>query len=103
MVANTSMNYLSSQIQPDIAALRLRLKQLNVWPAAGDQFLTLLAQTRTLPDKLTPDDREWIVLVAKDALRSCDIGARYPAFFQKLFKCPDLLQAFLTELDRLQH
>jgi hypothetical protein len=101
MVANSSLN-LTAQLQPEIAALRRRLKQLNVWPAAGDQFLMLLGQTRSQPDRFTPDDYEWIGMVAKDALCSCDIGARYPAFFQKLLRCPDLLRAFLAELDQQQ-
>ena len=101
MVANTNFN-LSSKLQPEIAVLRTRLKELNVWPAAGDQFLLMLAQTRLQPDKSTPNDQEWIVQVAQDALLSCDIGARYPAFFQKLLRCPDLLEAFLVELDQQQ-
>ena len=102
MVVNSSASF-STQAQPDVAVLRLRLKQLNVWPSGGDEFLRLLAKTRMQPDKFTSDDYEWIALVAKDALHSCDIGARYPAFFQKLLKCPDLLQAFLMELDKQQN
>lgn len=102
MALNTSLNS-SSQLQPEVATLRLRLKQLNVWPVAGDKFLMLLAQTRTQPVRLTPDDNEWIKMVAKDALRACDIGARYPAFFHKLLHCPDLLKAFLDELDQQQN
>ena len=102
MVANINFK-LSSQLQPEVATLRMRLKQLDVWPAAGDQFLTLLAQTRIQPDKFRPNDREWITLVAQDALHSCDIGARYPAFFQKLLRCPDLLEAFLAELDQQEN
>ena len=102
MIANTSLDF-SSELQPEVATLRARLKQLNVWPDAGDQFLVLLAQTSIRPDKFTPDDHEWVTVVAKDAIRSCDIGARYPAFFRKLLRCPDLLQAFLLELDKQQN
>lgn len=101
MVPNTSLN-LASQLPQEVATLRLRLKQLNVWPIAGDQFLMLLSQTRTQPVRITPNDHDWITVVAKDALRACDIGARYPAFFHKLLHCPDLLEAFLTELDHQQ-
>ena len=102
MIANSSLNP-SPQLQPEVATLRSRLQQLNVWPAAGDQFLALLAQTRVQPDTFTPNDGEWITVVAKDALRACDIGARYPAFFHKLLRCPDLLKAFLLELDQQQN
>ena len=101
MVASNSFNLLS-QLDPDIAALRARLQELNVWPDAGDQFLVLLSQTRMQTASPLPSDREWIILVAQDALNSCDIGARYPAFFQKLLNCPTLLEAFLAELDRQQ-
>jgi hypothetical protein len=101
MITNTSLN-LSSKLRPDVATLRMRLKQLNVWPAAGDQFLMLLTQTPRQPDSLTSNDDKWITIVAKDVLLSCDIGVRYPAFFHKLLRCPDLLQAFLIELDQQQ-
>jgi hypothetical protein len=87
-------------LQPEVATLRHRLKQLNVWPDAGDQFLMLLAQTRAQTDVPSPADNEWLSRVANDALNSCDIGARYPAFFQKLLRCPPLVEAFIDELDR---
>ena len=101
MVASNSFNLLS-QLDPDIATLRARLQELNVWPDAGDQFLVLMSQTRMQTAIPLPSDREWITVVAQDALNSCDIGARYPAFFQKLLNCPTLLEAFLAELDRQQ-
>jgi hypothetical protein len=102
MVANNSLN-LSSQLQPEVAILRMRLQELRVWPDAGDQFLMLMCQTRMQAVMPSPSDTEWTTVVAKDALNSCDIGARYPAFFQKLFYSPILLEAFLNELDRQQH
>ena len=101
MVVGTSLNILS-QLDPEVVTLRARLQELNVWPDAGDQFLMLLSQTRMQPITASSSDREWITTVAKDALNACDIGARYPAFFQKLLNCPSLLEAFLAELDRQQ-
>ena len=102
MIANTGLNF-SSLLDPEIATLRMRLQELNVWPDAGDQFLMLMAQSRAQTAVPSPSDKEWITVVAKDALNSCDIGARYPAFFQKLLNCPTLLEAFLNELDQQQH
>lgn len=101
MVVGTSLNLLS-RLDPDVATLRARLQELNVWPDAGDQFLMLMSQTRMQTAIPSPSDKEWITVVAKDALNACDIGARYPAFFQKLLNCPALLEAFLAELDRQQ-
>ena len=101
MVVSTSLNVLS-RLDPDVAALRARLQELNVWPEAGDQFLMLMSQTHVQTAIPSSSDTEWITVVAKDALNSCDIGARYPAFFQKLLNCPSLLEAFLAELDRQQ-
>ena len=101
MVVSTRLNSLS-QLDPGVATLRTRLQELNVWPDAGDQFLMLMTQSRMQTAIPSPSDREWITAVAEDALNSCDIGARYPAFFQKLLNCPTLLEAFLAELDRQQ-
>jgi hypothetical protein len=36
-------------------------------------------------------------------LKGCDIGANYPAFFQKLITNPYLRQAFLDALDHVPH
>jgi hypothetical protein len=101
MVISTRLSSLS-QLDPGVATLRSRLQELNVWPDAGDQFLMLMTQSRTQTSLPSPSDKEWVTAVAKDALKACDIGARYPAFFQKLLNCPTLLEAFLAELDRQQ-
>lgn len=84
----------------DIAVLRHHLKQLNVWPDAADEYLALLSVSRwhTLP--LTDDDAKWLLSAAEDSIQGVDIGARYPAFFQKLLTNATLCQAFLKELER---
>jgi hypothetical protein len=87
---------------PDVAALRQRLQQLDVWPDAGDQFLALLAQTHLHGVSPEAKDFDWVTVVANDALTKCDVGARYPSFFQKLLVSGNLRQAFLQELDHLQ-
>ena len=84
----------------DLTTLRDRLMGLNVWPEAGDEFLALLPVSRWHAPPLTDEDNEWLIIVARDALRSLDIGANYPAFFQKLITNPKLRQVFLAELDR---
>jgi len=84
----------------DLSTLRERLLGLNVWPEAGDEFLALLPVSRWDAPPLTDEDNEWLLIVARDALRGLDIGANYPAFFQKLITNPKLRQAFMDELDR---
>lgn len=84
----------------DLTSLRERLLRLNVWPEAGDEFLALLPVSRWDAPPLTDEDNEWLLIVARDALRGLDIGANYPAFFQKLITNPKLRQAFMDELDR---
>jgi hypothetical protein len=101
MVVSTSLNSLS-QLDPAVATLRSRLQELNVWPDAGDQFLMLMTQSRRQTAIPSASDNEWITAVVGDALNACDIGARYPAFFQKLLNSPTLREAFLAELDRQQ-
>ena len=83
----------------DLSGLRERLRGLNAWPEAGDEFLALLPVSRWHAPPLTDEDNEWLLIVARDTLRGLDIGATYPAFFQKLITNPKLRQAFLTELD----
>jgi len=85
---------------PDIAELRQKLLALNVWPEAGDEFLALLPVSRWHAPPMTDEDNEWLLLVAQDALKGVDIGANYPAFFQKLITNHHLRQAFLDELER---
>ncbi|NHZ72597.1 MAG: hypothetical protein GWP17_05900, partial [Aquificales bacterium] len=72
----------------------------NVWPEAGDEFLALLPVSRWHAPPLTDDDNEWLLIVARDALRGLDIGSNYPAFFQKLITNPKLRQVFMDELNR---
>lgn len=84
----------------DLTALRERLLGLNVWPEAGDEFLALLPVSRWDAPPLTDEDNEWLLIVARDTLRGLDIGANYPAFFQKLITNPKLRQAFMDEIDR---
>lgn len=84
----------------DLTTLRERLLGLNVWPEAGDEFLALLPVSRWDAPPITEEDNEWLLIVARDALRGLDIGANYPAFFQKLITNPKLRLAFMDELDR---
>jgi hypothetical protein len=85
----------------DVSDLRQRLLALGVWPEAGDEFLALLPGSRWHSPPLVEEDKEWLLMVAQDALRGRDIGSNYPAFFQKLITNANLRQAFLEELDRL--
>jgi hypothetical protein len=85
----------------DVTDLRQRLLALGVWPEAGDEFLALLPGSRWHSPPLIEEDTHWVKLAARDALRGQDIGAYYPAFFQKLITNANLRQAFLEELDRL--
>jgi hypothetical protein len=84
----------------EVAELRSRLLALRVWPEAGDEFLALLPVSRWNSPPLTEEDNQWLLMVAQDALRGVDIGANYPAFFQKLITNANLRQAFLDELER---
>lgn len=91
---------LNDSPKADISDLRLKLRALNVWPEAGDEFLALLPVSRWNSPPLTAEDSEWLLLVAQDAIKGLDIGANYPAFFQKLITNANLRQAFLDELER---
>ncbi len=85
--------------QEGITRLRQRLVQLKVWPAAGDQFLALMPHSRWHSPPLTEMDDQWLPRVVKDVLNGVDIGANYPAFFQKLLTSAALRQSFLNALD----
>lgn len=87
----------------EVAELRQKLLTLNVWPEAGDEFLALLPVSRWHSPPPTDEDNEWLLLVARDALKGIDIGAYYPAFFQKLITNHHLRQAFLHELELHHH
>jgi hypothetical protein len=82
-----------------VVMLRQRLKQLNVWPDAGDQFLALMPHSRWHSPPLTEVDNQWLPKVVEDAAKGIDIGANYPAFFQKLLASDTLRQSFLKALD----
>lgn len=84
----------------DVADLRQKLLMLNVWPEAGDEFLALLPASRWHAPPITDEDTEWLLIVAQDTLKGVDIGANYPAFFQKLITNHHLRQAFLDELEQ---
>jgi len=83
-----------------VATLRCRLRELRVWPEAGDEFLELLRQSRWHSPPLTESDRRWLPLVIEDVVNGVDIGSHYPAFFQKLLMSSALRETFLDALDR---
>jgi hypothetical protein len=97
---NAGGHYQVEKLKAETAALRQRLKQLNVWPEAGDELLILLPTSYWQAPPLTEEDGEWLSIVAEDALEGVDIGSRYPAFFQKLITNSSLRQSFLDELER---
>ncbi len=78
--------------------LRQRLKQLDVWPEAADRFLALMPHSRWQNSPLVEADYEWMSRVVEDSLQGVDIGANYPAFFQKLLANGELRQSFLNAL-----
>lgn len=82
-----------------IFALRQRLKQLGVWPDAADQILALMSHSRWQSPPLLESDYQWLPKVVEDSLQGTDIGANYPAFFQKLLASEDLRRTFLRALD----
>ncbi len=84
----------------DVAELRQKLISLNVWPEAGDEFLALLPVSRWHSPPLTDEDGQWLKIVVRDALKGLDIGANFPAFFQKLITNSQLRHAFLEELEQ---
>lgn len=82
-----------------IDVLRQRLIALNVWPEAADQFLALMPHSRWQNSPLVESDYQWLPQVIEDCFRQVDIGATYPAFFQKLLSCGELRSAFVDALD----
>ena len=83
----------------EIFTLRQRLKQLGVWPEAADQILALMPHSRWQSTPLVETDYQWVPQVVEDSLKGVDIGANYPAFFQKLLTSGELRQTFLNALD----
>ncbi len=82
----------------EIQKLRDWLKRLNAWPEAGDQFLALMPQASWSSPKPTDNDYKLLPIVARDVLTGLDIGAQYPAFFQKLLTHATLRHDFIREL-----
>lgn len=82
-----------------IVKLRQRLIQLKVWPDGGDKFLALMPHSGWHSPPLTEADIKWLPKVVEDAAKGIDIGANYPAFFQKLLVSDTLRQSFLNALD----
>ncbi|MCP4417065.1 MAG: hypothetical protein GY805_10610 [Chloroflexi bacterium] len=85
--------------QDSIKLLRVRLKQLNAWPAAGDTFLELLDQAKDYGVTLVPTDFDWLAQVADDACKGKDIGSSYPSIFHKLLTFQELRKKFLQLLN----
>ena len=79
--------------------MRNRLKELDAWPAAGDEILELVPEFNRHSPPITESDREWLPQVVRDALKGVDIGFQYPSFFQKLLMNPRLRRRFLADLE----
>lgn len=89
----------SEPLDEGIVTLRQKLRQLGVWPDAADQFLALMPHSRWQNSPLMETDYEWLPQVVEDSLKGVDIGANYPAFFQKLLASHDLRRSFLQTLE----
>jgi hypothetical protein len=87
------------QQRSDLLSLRNRLKDLQAWPVAGDDLLSLVPDFNWHSLPLTESDNEWLPLVVRDSLKGVDIGFQYPAFFQKLLTNPRLRRLFLSEIE----
>ncbi len=87
------------QLKNDLVFLRDRLKELQAWPAAGDDLLNLAPDFYWHSTPLSESDFEWLPLVVKDSIKGVDIGFQYPAFFQKLLTNARLRRLFLAGLD----
>lgn len=88
------------KLKGDLAVLRNCLKELQAWPAAGDDLLNLVPDFSWHSVPPTDSDNEWLPLVVRDSLQGVDIGFQYPAFFQKLLTNPRLRRIFLSEIER---
>jgi hypothetical protein len=89
-------------LHSEVTILRELLLQLNAWPQAGDALLDLMPMSRWDSLPTTESDYEWLPKVAQDAVKGLDIGAQYPAFFQKLLTNNELRQAFLQVIAQTQ-
>lgn len=83
----------------ELRLLRDRLKELNAWPAAGDDILEMVPEFNRHSPPMTESDNEWLPLVVADSLKGVDIGYQYPAFFQKLLLNPKVRRQFMAELE----
>ncbi len=93
---------MDSQINPkaqtELEVLRQQLKHYNAWPVAGDEFLALISQTNWRYPQPTNQDYAMLPEIVSDVISGMDIGAQYPAFFQKLLAHSSLRQEFLSAL-----
>ena len=87
----------ANQVSQELEILQKHLKQLNSWPAAGDEFLAIIPRTDNA-EPLTEKENEWLHQVVDACMEGTDIGFRYPAFFQKLLVNSTLRQAFIGQL-----
>jgi hypothetical protein len=90
----------SQILHTELTVLRRSLIDLDAWPEAGDQLLDLIPLSRWDTFPVTDSDFDWLPSVVDDALQGKDIGAKYPAIFQKLLTNDDLRQAFLANLTK---
>ncbi|MCP5094884.1 MAG: hypothetical protein GY943_04960 [Chloroflexi bacterium] len=90
-------------LHSEVAILRKELLRLKAWPEAGDALLELMPMSRWDSLPVTDSDYEWLPNVVRDTLKGLDIGAQYPAFFQKLLTNNELRQSFLRDLSSTSH
>jgi len=88
----------SQILHTEIAVLRRVLIEANAWPEAGDMLLDLMPLSRWDSLPVSESDFSWLPSVVEQALNGKDIGAQYPAIFQKLLTNDELRQAFLSKL-----
>ncbi len=84
--------------EKELETLRQMLKQFSAWPVAGDDFLSLMSQSNWSAPQPTPQDYDLLLNVADNVIGGMDIGAQYPAFFQKLLAHPSFRREFLATL-----
>lgn len=96
------MHQFIDQLDEGILHLRKRLKELNAWPPAGDEYLSLMPVSTWQAPAIIERDAEWLTAVVHAAKQGVDIGASFPSFFQKLLTNAKLRQRFLEELDTPQ-
>jgi hypothetical protein len=80
---------------------RSLLRKLGVWPEAANRLFEHLAQTPQLATPTSIQDRQMLLMVARDALDQVDIAARYPALFRELLMKANLRRDFVQILQQL--